>query len=466
MIGICYKNIYAVTETFQLLKIPWEWYDPTKSYDVVIAKKNDVPYYCNNLIDLTDNDTFQKVSDLLNNGKMHLHQPDVEYLLDELRTHLKKYTTLVEIPPSPWNHPYMVALTHDVDNISAKQSPLRSVCVAAIRCFQQYEFGVGINLLLTRFNLAKDPWDLFDQWRALERQLNVRSTFYIIPHYTKQEYTPHPYRDAHYIPDKLQLTVLQHGGWEVGVHGMNNWVKTKNGIEELANIKGSVGNRTHWLLHHDDSWLLLDSAGYEYDTTFGYDDDVGFRAGTTQVYQPKNTAHLLVLPLHIQDTGLFGETCWAPSKEQWGEWERIPCLNAPRDIAINLCKGIFQSTKRFGGVATIIWHYESIVPPRDWKLMYIELVNYAKSDGAWVTTANNIVDWFRSRRTTVLGYTKGGNKIIIYAHQPPRSKNSPDQKVRLHIDNSKIALIDSEYVAGNGYVDIRCDRPEITVVLK
>jgi hypothetical protein len=31
MIGIIYPDKYAVEETFQLLKIPWEWHEPSKS---------------------------------------------------------------------------------------------------------------------------------------------------------------------------------------------------------------------------------------------------------------------------------------------------------------------------------------------------------------------------------------------------------------------------------------------------
>jgi hypothetical protein len=42
MIAVIYPDEHAVEETFQLLKIPWEWYDSSKEYDVVIGRKEDL----------------------------------------------------------------------------------------------------------------------------------------------------------------------------------------------------------------------------------------------------------------------------------------------------------------------------------------------------------------------------------------------------------------------------------------
>ncbi len=69
-IGVRYPDRYAVEETFQLLKVPWEWYEPGRQYDVVIARKADVREWTGNLIDLTSNDFFKKISDVLNTGQI------------------------------------------------------------------------------------------------------------------------------------------------------------------------------------------------------------------------------------------------------------------------------------------------------------------------------------------------------------------------------------------------------------
>ena len=66
MIGVIYPDKYAVEETFQLLKIPREWYDSSKEeeYDVVIGRKEDLKSkdVNFNLIDLSEDDVFKNVS--------------------------------------------------------------------------------------------------------------------------------------------------------------------------------------------------------------------------------------------------------------------------------------------------------------------------------------------------------------------------------------------------------------------
>ena len=53
-IGVVYQDEYAVEETFQLLKIPWEWYNSSEEYDVVIGRKEDLNFKDVNLIDLSE----------------------------------------------------------------------------------------------------------------------------------------------------------------------------------------------------------------------------------------------------------------------------------------------------------------------------------------------------------------------------------------------------------------------------
>src|SRR5208337_634928 len=149
-IGVCYPDKYAVEETFQLLKVPWDWYVPGQQYDVVIARKADVPGCTENLIDLTGNDIFKKISDLLTTGQPYLHEPVCDLLIDTLRQELKKYTILVEIPPAPWGHPYMVALTHDVDITSVRECRILTVGYAAYQCFKQGNFRAGFNLFCAK----------------------------------------------------------------------------------------------------------------------------------------------------------------------------------------------------------------------------------------------------------------------------------------------------------------------------
>ena len=110
-IGVVYQDEYAVEETFQLLKIPWVWYNSSEDYDVVIGRaedlnSKDVNF---NLIDLSEDDILKKISNLLNLEVMHNREPLCEMYPDELRRKLKQFTTLVGIPLIPGGYSYIKA---------------------------------------------------------------------------------------------------------------------------------------------------------------------------------------------------------------------------------------------------------------------------------------------------------------------------------------------------------------------
>jgi hypothetical protein len=464
-IGVCYPDNYAVEETFQLFKIPWEWYVADQSYDVVIARKEDVPDWSGNLIDLTGNDYFKQISDLLNNGRPHLHEPSCDILIDALRQELKKFTLLVEIPPAPWGHPYMVALTHDVDVTSVRECRFVTIGYAAFQGISHGAVTEGLRLGLSRMGICSDPWVLFERWKSLEQQLGVRSTFFFVPKKNNPGIRAHPFRAVGYdVRDKRGiLEDLSRNGWETGVHGIDNWADPAHGREErlLLDPDGKIsGNRTHWLLFDDGSWRALDKAGYSYDSTFGYNDDAGFRAGTLQAYRPRGVSTLLELPLHIQDVGLFGKSCWAPSTEGW---EKTPCLHLSEDDALAWCTRIFDFARTYGGVVTILWHYENIVTPRDWSGVYTKLVEQAKSDGAWVTTAREIAGWFEKRRQIDITCESCQEKLTISINENHSSEIIPPLVIRLHKPDKRKITADCEYSQGKEYIDIKLDKNKILV---
>jgi hypothetical protein len=465
-IGVCYPDKYAVEETFQLFTVPWEWYETGRQYDVVIARKMDVPGWTGNLIDLTSNDFFKKIGNLLNTGHPHLHEPLCDILLDTLRQELIQYTILVEIPPTPWGHPYMVALTHDVDVTSVRECRPVTVGYAAFRCITHGEICAGVRLALSRIGIGNDPWVLFGRWKTFEDQLGVRSTFFFVPKNNDMGMRAHPYRACGYdIKEKQDVMHdLMQGGWETGVHGIDNWADAKRGKEELAEfgIEGKTpGNRTHWLLFDKNSWKTLDEAGYSYDTTFGYNDDVGFRAGTTQVYRPRGVQNLLELPLHIQDLGLFGKFCWAPTDSGW---IKTPCLHLDEPAAYAYCNRIFDYARKYGGAVTVLWHYENLTPPRDWSGLYADLVKRAKADGAWVTTAGAVVEWFRTRRLVRVTCKNERDGLTISTDGVLPADSLPQLTLRLHNPDNRQIIVNAESHSGKDYIDIKLNKKTITVL--
>jgi hypothetical protein len=127
----------------------------------------------------------------------------------------------------------------------------------------------------------------------------------------------------------------------------------------------------------------VEAAGAAYDSTIGYNDTIGYRAGTTQVYKPLEANRLLELPLHAMDTAMFYSSY----------------LNLSIDQAKMRLRQLGDNLLRFGGTLTINWHDRSIAPERLWSECYRDLIKDVSARGAWFATAGQAVSWFQKRRS-------------------------------------------------------------------
>jgi hypothetical protein len=188
---------------------------------------------------------------------------------------------------------------------------------------------------------------------------------------------------------------LTAAGSAIGVHGIEAWRDSSRGREELdevTRITGvpGIGVRMHWLYFDEQSPASLERAGFAYDSTSGYNDTVGYRAGTTQVFKPLGARRLLELPLHVMDTALF--------------YPSYLDLRPPE--ARKRVGGIIDNALRFGGTVTINWHDRSIAPERLWGNCYTQLLDDLRSQNPWFATAPRAVAWFRKRRSAVFETVK------------------------------------------------------------
>ncbi len=243
--------------------------------------------------------------------------------------------------------------------------------------------------------LAKDFWREFDD-RYLELEEGIPSTYFVIPFKDRSGRNSHgpapTFRAARYgardIADTLQKLLA--AGCEVGLHGIDAWLDSSRGREELEEIRrltgvSEIGVRMHWLYYDQQSPAVLEKAGATYDSTIGYNETVGYRAGTTQAYKPLEASRLLELPLHVMDTALFYPAYLGLSPLQ----------------ARSVLSRMVDNAVQFGGCLTINWHDRSIAPERLWGACYRDVVEDLKSRGAWFATAGQAISWFRKRRSVV-----------------------------------------------------------------
>jgi hypothetical protein len=174
---------------------------------------------------------------------------------------------------------------------------------------------------------------------------------------------------------------------EIGVHGIDAWHSSEKGNQERLRINDVTGQdktgiRMHWLLSDRKTFQVLEDAGYHYDSTSGYNDAVGYRNGTAQVFRPIGVTKLLELPLHIQDTALFYSSR----------------MNLPEKKALALCNLLIKNALLYGGLLTINWHQRSLAPERLWGDFYLQLLERLRACRPWFATARQIVDWYQKRR--------------------------------------------------------------------
>lgn len=152
------------------------------------------------------------------------------------------------------------------------------------------------------------------------------------------------------------IAELEARGFEVGAHpGYQTYDSTElltAEIQRLCEVFAAPpqGGRQHFLRWSPATWRAWERAGLRYDSTVGYADALGFRAGTCVPYHPwlldeDRESDLLEIPLLVMDCTPVRYMQLTPAQTL----QRIGEL-AQRCAAV-------------GGVFTLLWHNASVIEP-------------------------------------------------------------------------------------------------------
>ena len=374
-------------------------------------------------------DLFSEIGFLLTHG-----QPASNALIPTLELHIALLrhfvvgsgVALLEIPARPDGYDFICCLTHDLDFFGVRRHVFdrtlggfvarASVGTLADLARRRRTLGEAArnwlalaSLPLVFLGLARDPWCPFDDYAKVEE--GRRSTFFLVPFKKRPGIAPDgtidPGRAVAYdvteVGEEARQAVAR--GSELGVHGIDAWRDTQAGqleMRQLTSVTGqkTAGVRMHWLYFAASSPRHLEEAGYAYDSTWGYNDAVGFRAGTSQVFHLSGTEQLLELPLLIMDSALF-----YPGR-----------MGLSRGDALERCRRIVADVRRFGGTLVINWHDRSLAPERLWGQSYESLLSEVDTGHrAWFATAVEAVDWFRWRRAVRFTQEAGSARVTVTA---------------------------------------------------
>jgi Family of unknown function (DUF7033) len=167
--------------------------------------------------------------------------------------------------------------------------------------------------------------------------------------------------DSGYDPGDPRISrVIQslgESGVELGVHpGYHTYRSPEElgkEVERLKKIfgKGKLGGRQHYLRWHPESWVDWETCGLSYDSSVGFAEAPGFRAGTAIPYRPwiiqKNReANLLEIPLILMD-GTLGVY-----------------MQVLPERGYEIAAKIILRCELVGGVFTFLWHNSALLDPR------------------------------------------------------------------------------------------------------
>ena len=149
---------------------------------------------------------------------------------------------------------------------------------------------------------------------------------------------------------------LERNNVENGVHPGYETFHSRTRLQQDLDVLGqalgeqSRGGRQHYLRWSPQTWEDWEQCGLAYDSTVGYAERVGFRAGTCFPYRPwllwlNRQAKLIEIPLVVMDCVLPYNMALSPQES----------LEVIRDC-VKRCRCV-------GGVFTLLWHNGSLIEP-------------------------------------------------------------------------------------------------------
>ena len=308
-------------------------------------------------------------------------------------------------PEWPSGASFAVCLTHDVDSVSStciKHYARRTI--NAIRCRKKVESKELLkNLTVYATHVSKSLWRLgkpdpihcYEKWLEIEKDFGAKSTFFFLPQrYGKCHKTNKGYRysDAVIFCGKRctvagMMREMDRKGWEIGLHSSwysfddaNELKYQKEQIEEvLGHTISSI--RQHYL-HYNmlKTPLAHFEAGFKYDSTLGFNDNIGFRFGTCypwNLYDLENEKELdiLEIPLIIQDGAI------------------IKKMGLDEQTALTYAKEIIRKVEEVSGVLTLLWHPDLIMTPKYFNI-YKRILEYLSLKKPWFATISSLGDYW------------------------------------------------------------------------
>jgi peptidoglycan/xylan/chitin deacetylase (PgdA/CDA1 family) len=291
--------------------------------------------------------------------------------------------------------PFTAALTHDVDIPWRWSRPqaLRGAAARARAAARERRTrdvvaeATGLAATPIRKLTRTDPNWSYERIAEIERAHGGRSTYFVMAGHGHAADGPDPAAYDRLRPAIVAQIAAQ--GDEVGLHPSYLTSERPDLLaaerERLEALTGDrvPGLRFHYLRHDTHATLPeLEGLGFAYDSSQGYGDAIGLRAGFSFPYRPFHLAQrrpldLVELPMAVMDATL-AEPRYLGLAPRAGLERTLRLLERVADI---------------GGTVAILWHTDrfSREYARGWDRVYADVLEWVAARGGRLVTAADAV---------------------------------------------------------------------------
>jgi hypothetical protein len=314
--------------------------------------------------------------------------------LDPLHPPLERLRTSLRLPAPRYDGAkFAVALTHDVDSVRRwTDIGVRGAAarlkddVRRARVRDAAREATGLALVPMHRLRGTDPNWRFDRIAAATRRYGASgSTFFVLGGHGDPHDGSAPETYERMRP--VLVETLAESDAEIALHGSYRAADDASLLAEekrrLETLGATVrGQRFHYLrVDPHRNLAAVADAGFAYDSSLGFPDAIGFRAGIARPFRPWDFEHdrpydLVEVPLAVMDVTLAERRYLGLSPRS--AWQRITRL-------LDYAAG-------HGAAFAILWHPDRFDPPTSggWDRLFYRLIDAVNERGGTCMSAQDL----------------------------------------------------------------------------
>ncbi|MEK6570715.1 MAG: polysaccharide deacetylase family protein [Bacteroidota bacterium] len=320
-----------------------------------------------------------------------LETPVVNQYVEILRREIEKLLGhQIEQRPRFGGKEFAICMTHDIDYIRKWTLGILYRELVQYFLLGREDGGLGkrferLKAFQRAVSTRNDPftWSL-EKILTVERDLGVHATYFLKTGVTSRHDVSYRIKDG-YV--RKLLKTLEFDGHEIGLHPSYHTflstAKMRGEKERLDEVLGRKSNavRQHFLrLRIPETWKIQAELNFQHDSTLGFPDHEGFRAGICHPFRPYDASQDVVVDLWEIPLLAMDGTFQSYRNKSAGE-------------SLDIIRSLIKAVKRYCGVAVLLFHntcYDNLDFP-DWGKVFEDTLHFALGEGAFVGSAEEIL---------------------------------------------------------------------------